>query len=121
MATTFMSLDLPTVSVTLGPAWATQVNAAIETIDSHDHTSGKGTRVPTAGININANLDFNEFAAQNMQHASFEQRTTSPSGSSFAGSISIFNDDLYYTNTSGIPVQITDGGSLVTTPGSVQN
>ena len=56
-----------------------------------------------------------------MQHASFEQRTTSPSGSSFAGSISIFNDDLYYTNTSGIPVQITDGGSLVTTPGSVQN
>ena len=83
-STTFMNLSLPTVSVTLGPTWATQVNTAFETIDSHDHSSGKGTKVPSAGLNINANVDFNENAIQNLQFASYEQRTSSPSGSTFA-------------------------------------
>jgi hypothetical protein len=120
MATTFLNLDLPTVSVTLGPTWATQVNAAFETIDSHDHTSGKGVQVPTAGLNINADLDFNEFALQNASYVSMEQRTTSPSGSTFAASVSVFNGDLYYTNTSGVAVQVTSGGGIVSNPGSAQ-
>jgi hypothetical protein len=120
MATTFMNLDLPTVTVTLGPAWATALNAAIEVVDSHDHTSGKGTRVPTAGININADLDFNEFAVQNQRYSSFEQRTSSPSGSEFAASTSVYNGDFYYTNTSGVAVQVTSGGSLVSSPGNAQ-
>lgn len=120
MATPFLNLNLPTVTVTLGPTWATQVNAAFEVIDAHDHTSGKGVKVPTAGININANLDFNEFELQNLRFASFEQRTSSPSGSDFASSISVFNGDLYFTNTSGVPVQVTSGGTIVSSPGSAQ-
>ena len=120
MATPFLNLDLPTVSVTLGPAWASQVNAAFEVIDSHDHSSGKGAQIPTAGLNINADLDFNEFAALNLRIASFEQRTTSPSGSDFSTSLSVFGGNLYYTNTSGVPVQITDGGGIVTSAGSAQ-
>lgn len=121
MATTFLNLDLPTISVTLGPTWATQVNAAFETIDSHDHTSGKGVQVPTAGININANLDFNEFAAENVRLLSFEARTSSPAGSTFARSTSVYNGDLYYTNSSGVAIQLTTGGSIVSTPASVQS
>ena len=120
MATTFMNLSLPTVTVTLGPAWATQINTAIETIDSHDHTSGKGVKVPTAGLNINADLDFNENAALNLEFGSFQQRTSSPSGSSFAAAVSVFNGDLYYTNTSGVPVQVTSGASIVSSPGNAQ-
>lgn len=120
MATTFMNLNLPTVSVTLGPAWATQVNLALETIDSHDHTSGSGSRIPTAGININADLDFNENGALNLEIASFNQRTTSPSGSSFAGAVSVFDGNLYYTNISGVAVQITSGGGIVTAPSTAQ-
>lgn len=120
MATPFLNLELPTVSVTLGPQWATEVNAAFEVIDSHDHSSGKGVKVPTAGLNINADLDFNESAALNLKLASFEQRTSSPSGSTFAGAVSVFNGDLYYTNTSGVAVQVTSGGSIVSSPGNAQ-
>ena len=61
MSTTYMNLNLPTPTITLGPAWATQINTAIESIDSHDHTDNKGALIPTSALNINANLDFNEF------------------------------------------------------------
>jgi hypothetical protein len=49
MATANMNLSLPTVSVTIGPTWATQLNTALETVDVHDHTSGKGVQVPLPG------------------------------------------------------------------------
>lgn len=120
MATPLLNLDLPTVSVTLGPTWASEVNAAFEVIDSHDHSSGKGARIPTAGLNINANLDFNSFAALNLQIANLQNRTTSPSGSSFSSSISVFNNDLYFTNASGVAIQLTSGGSIITAPGAIQ-
>lgn len=118
MATTFLNLNLPTVSVTLGPTWATQVNAAFETIDAHDHTSGKGARIPSAALNINADIDFNDYAITNLELTNYTNRSTTPSGASFAGSISIASGNLYYTNTSGIAIQLTSGGSIVTSPGS---
>lgn len=58
MATPNMSLTLPTVGVTVGPTWATQLNAALTTIDSHDHTSGKGVQIPAAALNIDGSVDF---------------------------------------------------------------
>lgn len=120
MATEFLQLDLPVVSTTLGPEWANQVNAAFEVIDSHNHTSGKGVQIPTAGLNIDANLDFNSFAVLNAQYTSLVNRSTSPSGSTFANSISVLNGDLYYTNASGVAVQVTSGGSIASIPGAAQ-
>jgi hypothetical protein len=66
-----MNLDLPTVSTTLGPAWATQLNEAIGVdgtgIDAHDHTSGKGVRIPPAGLDISGDLTFGDNAATNLR------------------------------------------------------
>lgn len=118
--TTFLNLTLPVPTVQLGPLWATQINEAMEVIDSHDHTSGKGVRVPTAGLNINADLDFNEFGALNLKQVSFDNRTVSPTGSSFARSVSVFSGDLYYTNDSGVAIQLTAGGGIVSSPGNAQ-
>lgn len=56
MATPNMNLELPVVSVTAGPLYATENNEAFEAIDEHDHTSGKGVPVPVSGLNINADL-----------------------------------------------------------------
>lgn len=120
MATPFLNLDLPTVTVTLGPTWATQVNAAFEVIDAHDHSSGKGVRVPTAGLNINADLDFNENAASSLKLVNFEDQSSTPSGSTFASSLSTYLGNLYYTNDSGVAVQLTDGGGIVAPPGNAQ-
>ena len=45
MATTYMNLTLPTVGTTVGPTWASLLNTAITSIDSHDHSSGKGATI----------------------------------------------------------------------------
>ena len=118
--TTFLNLTLPTPTIQLGPTWANQVNAAFEVIDSHDHSSGKGIRVPTAGLNINADLDFNNTAATNIQFGSFQNRIATPSGSTFARAVSVFSGDLYFTNASGVAIQLTSGGSIVSSPGNAQ-
>lgn len=119
--TNFLNLILPVPTEQLGPTWATQLNAALEVVDSHDHSSGKGVKVPTAGLNINADLDFNESGALNLKLVSFDDQITSPTGSNFASSVSTFNGDLYYTNSSGVAIQLTAGGGVVPNPGSVES
>lgn len=120
MATPFLNLELPVVTTTLGPEWANQVNAALEVIDGHDHTSSKGKQIPTAGLNINEDLDIQSNALLNVNYINLETQTSVPSGATFASSVSIFGGNLYFTNVSGTAVQITDGGALVSSPGNAQ-
>ena len=119
--TNFMNLDLPTVSVTLGPEWATELNDALELVDAHDHTSGKGKKVPTAGIDINAHLNFQEYKAYNLYSTQYDEQSVPLTGASNAGSVHMSGGDLYFTNSSGTAIQLTDGGSVVTSPGTVQS
>jgi len=119
--TTFINLTLPTPTVRLGPTWATDINAAFELVDSHDHTSGKGKQIPTAGLSIDDDLDFNNNKLETVEAVKFQAVLSSPTGSSFAAGISVFAGNLYYTNSSGIAVQITSGGSLVASPASIES
>lgn len=118
MSTPNMNLDLPTVSVTLGPTWATEINEALEVIDLHDHSSGKGARVPTSGLNINADLEFNNYRASELFSSQYESNSSALTGSANANSVSVTSGNLYFTNNSGVAIQITSGGSLATSPGS---
>jgi len=45
-----MNMTLPIPTVTLGPEYANQNNAAFLVTDSHDHSSGKGVPVPTSDL-----------------------------------------------------------------------
>lgn len=118
MITTFMSLNLPTPSVTLGPEWASDLNTALELVDSHDHTSGKGKKITPAAININATLSFNAQAAEDVSYLELQDQSATLSNPSKVYAV---NGDLYWNNGSGVPVQITDGGSVITTPASVES
>lgn len=118
MATVYMNLTLPTVSVTLGPTWATEINTALTTIDDHDHTSGKGRQVPTTGLNINADLSFGGYKATTLKSTQFSSQASALSGASEANATYSLNGDLYFVNGSGVGVQITSGGSVVSTPAS---
>lgn len=111
MPTTNMSLTLPTVSVTVGPTFASQINAAITTIDAHDHTTGRGVRIPTAGVTIDANLSFAGYSATALKSTTFTQQ----SALATANSVWTKTDgNLYFTNGSGVSVQITSSGTLNT-------
>lgn len=118
--TPFMNLELPTVSVTLGPEWASELNAALELIDSHDHSDGKGTRVKTAGLDINADLDFNGFRGFGFMSVMLEEQSATLSGASNALSIFSYAGDLWYVSGAGSAVQLTSGGSIVSTPSALE-
>ena len=120
MTTTYLGLTLPTVSVTLGPLWATEVNAALTTIDSHDHSSGKGQQVPTSGLAINADLTFATYRAINVKSIKYTLQGSTLTGSNNANSTYSVNGDLYFTNNSGSAVQITSGGSIISSAGAMQ-
>lgn len=117
----FMNLSLPTVGVTIGPEWATELNDAIEVIEDHDHSTGKGAKIPSIGLNINADLEFNSNRAVELKSSKFTDQTVSLTGATHTSSIYSLNGDLYWTNGAGTAVQITAGSVLPTTPGTVSN
>ena len=118
MSTTYMLLDLPTPSVTVGPTWAQDVNDAFDLVDAHDHSSGKGVKVKPNGMNINDNLDIQEHELENVEAVELVDLVAILSGISNALKIHAYGGDLYFTNDSGTAVQITDGGSIVSSPGA---
>ena len=107
--TTFMGLTLPTVSTTIGPDWATELNTALTTVDQHDHTAGKGTRIPTAGININAALDFGAYGITDLGKATFTNLGALDSDNN---TLYVKSGDWYMNDGSGNQVRITSGGAL---------
>ncbi len=114
MATTpNMALIIPTVSVTLGPTYATQVNTAFDLVDAHDHTSGKGPRVPSAGILINTDLTFGGYSAVQLKTTSYQSQGSSLSSGTTNAVYSVLGD-LYWNNGGGTAVKITNGGALNT-------
>ena len=51
-----MNLIVTQQGVTPGPTYASDIDSNNSTIDQHDHSSGKGVQVPSAGLNINGNV-----------------------------------------------------------------
>ena len=78
--TTNMLLVLPTPGQQLGPTWATNLNTALELVDEHDHTSGKGKKIGVAALTIDADLDFKPsttaYPVANLSYLTFTNQST---------------------------------------------
>lgn len=109
-----MGMVLPVPTQTLGPEWATEVNEAFDTVDLHDHTAGKGTPVPTAGLDINADLSTQSNKITDLKSTQYEDQGAALSGAPEANSVNSASGDLWWTNGSGVAVQITAGNSVAT-------
>ncbi len=112
MATPFMSLTLPTVSITIGPTWATQLNAALTLIDSHQHTPGTGQLVPTTGLNINADLTFSNFNATTLRTTRYFNQSAPLALPTDINCLFVSGGELWFNNQAGVPLQLTSNGSL---------
>lgn len=112
MATPFMELTLPVVSSTVGPEWASLLNAALTLVDAHDHTEDKGARITPAAININANLEFNDKDAYELRSARFNNQDAPLATINDVRSLYVSGSNLYYNNGTGTAVQITSGAGL---------
>jgi len=107
--TTYMGLTKPTEGGSAN-VWDVLLDAIFDTIDPHDHTTGKGVQVPTAGININADLTFAGFGITHLKMATLDEQSSTPGNKSIW--TSSVDHDLYWTNSSGVDVKITDGSTL---------
>lgn len=111
-----MLLVLPDPSVTVGPTWASMLNTALELVDVHDHTSDAGVPVPTAGLNINDNLQFNSNAALGLTFIELKTGATDPV---YPGAVYVKSGNLYFTSTNLTAVQLTDGTSIKGVAGNI--
>jgi microcystin-dependent protein len=109
--TPYMNLTLPTASVTEGPDYAEQNTEAFEAVDAHDHTPGKGTPVPAAGLDIDSDLNMQENELDSVGAVNLVSQSVALPASNVQ-SIYAINGNLWYNNSSGTPVQITQGSSV---------
>ena len=116
--TSNMNLNLPTVSTTVGPDWATALNTALEAVDEHDHSSSKGVKITPAGININTDLNISNNVFYNFKSTRFQEQSAALTGSANTNALHSVSGNLYFTNGSGTAIQLTDGGSIASSPGS---
>lgn len=114
-----MSLDLPVVSSTLGPEWASLLNAAQELIDAHDHTAGKGVKVTPAGLLMNAILDMAGYGIGDANAFQMRSRGSADTSSDALGSIQAISNNLYFVNSAGDSIQLTDGSTIFNPGGRI--
>jgi hypothetical protein len=118
--TPFMGLEIPIVGVELGPAWAQDLNVALESIDSHTHAPGYGNLVPTAGLNINADLSFASYNATALRSTRYINQLAALSLGTDINCIYVVGGNLYYNNGVGSAIQLTLNGTInVSTIGSI--
>lgn len=107
-----MSLTLPTVSSTIGPDWASEINTALTTVDLHNHTSGLGLQVPVAGLNINADLSLAGYNLTTSRSLRMSSQVSPIAIAADLGCLYVSGADLWYNNTSGVQIQLTAAGAL---------
>lgn len=107
-----MNLDLPAVSATLGPEWASLLNAALQIIEEHDHSSDDGNPVTPAGILINAALNFVNNQIQNAKSLGLYAKLVADL--THLGSLQRIGGDVYWINSAGASVRLTNGSVIAT-------
>ncbi len=114
-----MNLPVPVVGVEVGPDWASDINACMAAIDSHDHGTGQGVQITPDGINISSDLPMNGNNLTTTRTVRFASQAAALSAVTDIGCIYAVSDDLYYNDGSGNQVRITQGGSVTGSSGTI--
>ena len=107
-----MGLTIPTVDTTVGPDYANNVNTDLSLIAEHTHVSGQGAQVPTAGLDINADLPINSFNITDARSLRLAVQSGVLAAGTDIGCIYEVLGDLYYNNSAGTPVKLTSGAAI---------
>jgi hypothetical protein len=108
-----MALVLPVPGTRTGPQYATDINTAIETIDAHDHSSGKGVRVTPAGLDISSDLDIDENNLTNVRTIRMLDNTAPINADADLCAPYFYNGDFWIRSGTGAAIQITSGSSVL--------
>ena len=114
-----MGLVLPVPGTEPGPAWAQELNTALQKVDLHNHTAGRGSLIPTSAISINADLSCNAFNITSLRSSLYQSQGAPLSTASDINNVYVVNGDLYYNDALGRTIQITLNGSVNSAPGNI--
>jgi hypothetical protein len=114
-----MGLIIPTVAVDPGPDWANNVNASLTIIDGHNHANNSGVQINPDGLDINADLSFQDNNATNLRTTRFFPQGSPLSLPSDIGCLYESGVDLYYNDGSGNQIRITQGGAVTGATGTI--
>ncbi len=114
-----MNMPIPVVGVDTGPDWATNINACLNIVDSHNHSTGQGVQITPDGINISADLPFFGNNATSLRSVRFSSQGTPLSGGADVGCLYEVFGDLYYNDNSGNKIRITALGAVTGATGTI--
>lgn len=113
-----MNLPVPIASTTPGPAWAVDIVACMNAIDSHGHVTGQGVPITPDGININASLPMGKNYLTNTGAVNLFFQAA-PLSSSLLGYLYGSGQDLYFNDGAGNQIRITQSGSVAGSTGTI--
>ena len=91
--------------------WDDKINTSLATVDSHDHTSGKGVAITPAALDINDNIEMTSFGLLNTGQIDFTEVPDLTSGAQTLF-VSSADGELYWRNDAGTNVQLTSGATI---------
>jgi hypothetical protein len=117
-----MGLVVPGVGTEYSPAWATDLNASLSSIDSHNHSSGQGVPVQPNGLDINADLSFQDNNAILLRSVRFFPQPAVLSQPTDIGCLYVVGNELYYNDvTGGHMIQLTANGVVNATSSGISS
>ncbi len=114
-----MNLPSPVPSEDPGPDWATNINACLYAIDSHNHSTGQGVPITPSGLSINDDLPMNGNDLTTVRSVRFDPQSAVLTDSADVGCLYESGVDLYYNDGSGNHVRITQSGSVTGSAGTI--
>lgn len=115
-----MRLVLPIPGTETGPAWANEINASLYIVDNHTHGPGSGERITPSGLNLNADVSFNNASnAVSLRSVRFTSQMAPIALPADIGCIYEAGDDLYYNDAAGNQVRITESGAVAGSSGTI--
>lgn len=116
-----MSLPNPVPGQDPGPDYASNIQSCFNILDQHNHSLGSGVQINPDGIDINADLAFNNTnnltAVRSVRF--FPQISPISASAPDLGCLYVSSADLYYNDEAGNQVRITQGGSLAGAAGTI--
>lgn len=106
-----LGLTIPAVLSEAGPTYAENINNDLSIIDSLVYSLNNPA--PTAGLNINADLTFNQNNLTEVRSLRLHNNGFNLTGSTDLNCVYDFSGNLWFRNSSGTQVQITNGSVLV--------
>lgn len=116
-----MNLPIPVQGTDPGPDYALNINSCLMFLDQHTHASGSGVRITPAAIDINSDFSMNSNVISSIYSTKYiiQPAVLDPVGN--LTSVYVTGVDLYYNDLNGNQIQITSGGGVAGSPGSIAN